>query len=62
MCRREEKNKEIMRPVSARSLWAVAASLVVRNRRKNEDGRRDLLFFHVVPCLCVERRVLLTLL
>lgn len=42
MCRRNEKNKEIMRLVSARSLWAVAASLVVRNQSKNGGGRQDL--------------------
>lgn len=54
MCRSDEKNKEIMELVSARSLWAVAASLVVRNQSKKKPTREKE--FMIFPCCAVPLR------
>lgn len=52
MSKEPKKEKEIMRLVSARILWAFAASLVVRNQRKKwrEAG------FMIFPCCAVPLR------
>lgn len=55
-CRKKSRHHEAL------SLWAIAASLVVRNQSKNGGERQDLLFYfpHVLLLLRVKKRVLLT--